>query len=100
MTTPTISRSILTDRNSTYKARDVIEIYYIPPDDVPLLNGGTGETYLKAIVQLSGNCCVQPDEGGSSTIHRPSNDEYLLHLRRTYLFTSTDPSTYYCDMDG
>ena len=65
MTTPTISRSILTDRNSTYKARDVIEIY-IPPEDVPLLNGGTGETYLKAIVQLSGNCCVQPDEAAGA----------------------------------
>eukprot|EP01047_Picozoa_sp_COSAG01_P066705 COSAG01_NODE_9263_length_2500_cov_3.503124_1_plen_529_part_00 len=59
MTTPTIAKSVLTDRNSVYKARDVIEIF-IPPEDVPLLN--PNETYLKAIIQLSGNCLHQPDE--------------------------------------
>ena len=59
MTTPTIAKSVLTDRNSVYKARDVIEIF-IPPEDVPLLN--PNETYLKAIIQLSGNSLHQPDE--------------------------------------
>jgi hypothetical protein len=59
MTTPTIAKSVLTDRNSVYKARDVIEIF-IPPEDVPLLN--PNETYLKAIIKLSGNSLHQPDE--------------------------------------
>ena len=27
MTTPTIAKSVLTDRNSVYKAKDVIEIF-------------------------------------------------------------------------
>ena len=58
MTTPTIAKSVLTDRNSVYKARDVIEIF-IPPEDVPILN--PKETYLKGIVQLSGNCLAHPD---------------------------------------
>ncbi len=39
----------MTDRNATYKASDVIEIF-IPPEDVPLLN--PAETYLKFLVQL------------------------------------------------
>lgn len=58
MTTPTIAKSVLTDRNSVYKAKDVIEIF-IPPEDVPLLN--PKETYLKGIVQLSGNALAHPD---------------------------------------
>lgn len=58
MTTPTIAKSVLTDRNSVYKARDVIEIF-IPPEDVPILN--PKETYLKGIVQLSGNSLAHPD---------------------------------------
>ena len=42
MSTPTIAKSILTDRNSEYKAKDVIEIF-IPPEVVPMLN--PAETY-------------------------------------------------------
>ena len=61
MATPTIAKSVLTDRNSEYKARDVIEIF-IPPEDVPILN--PKETYLKMIVQLSGNSLHQPDQRG------------------------------------
>lgn len=59
--TPTIAKSVLTDRNSTYQAQDVIEIF-IAPEDVPLLN--PHETYLKAIVQVasSNNTLCQPDE--------------------------------------
>ena len=86
MTTPTIAKSVLTDRNSTYKARDVIEIF-IPPEDVPLLN--PAETYLKAIVQLSGNCLHQPDEraGVHSLIKEVqiySGDQQLLEQLENY----------------
>ena len=59
MTTPTIAKSIITDRNSEYKAKDVIEIF-IPPEVVPMLN--PAETYLKAIVEVQNTThCVQPD---------------------------------------
>ena len=86
MSTPTIAKSVLTDRNSVYKARDVIEIF-IPPEDVPLLN--PNETYLKAIVQLSGNCLHQPDEraGVHSLIREVqiySGDQQLLEQLENY----------------
>ena len=86
MATPTIAKSVLTDRNSVYKSRDVIEIY-IPPEDVPLLN--PNETYLKAIVQLSGNCLHQPDEraGVHSLIREVqiySGDQQLLEQLENY----------------
>jgi len=59
MSTPTIAKSILTDRNSEYKAKDVIEIF-IPPEVVPMLN--PAETYLKWIVEIKNTThCVQPD---------------------------------------
>ncbi len=59
MSTPTIAKSILTDRNSEYKAKDVIEIF-IPPEVVPMLN--PAETYLKWIVEMKNTThCVQPD---------------------------------------
>ena len=84
--TPTIAKSVLTDRNSVYKARDVIEIF-IPPEDVPLLN--PAETYLKAIVQLSGNSLHQPDEraGVHSLIREVqiySGDQQLLEQLENY----------------
>lgn len=64
MTTPTIAKSILTDRNSEYKARDVIELF-IPPEVVPMLN--PSETYLKAIVQIENTThCVQPDPAAAA----------------------------------
>ena len=50
MATPTIAKSVLTDRNSEYKARDVIEIF-ISPEDVPILN--PKETYLKMSLSLT-----------------------------------------------
>jgi len=67
MATPTIAKSVLTDRNSSYKSQDVIEIY-IAPEDVPLLN--PNETYIKFVVQMnlgSGTAAdpfvlAQPDE--------------------------------------
>lgn len=86
MSTPTIAKSVLTDRNSTYKSRDVIEIF-IPPEDVPLLN--PNETYLKAIIQLSGNCLHQPDaRAGAHSLIREvqiySGDQQLLEQLENY----------------
>ncbi len=68
MTTRTIAKSIITDRNSEYKASDVIELF-IAPEVVPMLN--PAETYLKFIVDVKNtNLCVQPDEraGAASLI--------------------------------
>jgi len=58
MTTNCIGKSVMTDRNSVYKSKDVIEIF-IAPEDVPILN--PRETYLKFIIALTGNCLHQPD---------------------------------------
>ena len=57
-----------TYRSSTTSWKAINTIFYcnLPPEDVPLLKGGTGETYLKAIVQLSGKCCVQPGEAAGA----------------------------------
>jgi hypothetical protein len=64
MSTNTIAKSILTDRNSEYKAKDVIEIF-IPPEVVPMLN--PAETYLKWIVEIKNTThCVQPDVAAAS----------------------------------
>lgn len=64
MSTPTIAKSILTDRNSEYKAKDVIEIF-IPPEVVPMLN--PAETYLKWVVEIKNTTyCVQPDAAAGS----------------------------------
>lgn len=68
MTTRTIAKSIITDRNSEYVASDVIELF-IPPEVVPMLN--PAETYLKFIIDVKNtNLCVQPDEraGAASLI--------------------------------
>ena len=73
MSVPTISKSILTDRNSVYQEQSVIEIV-ISPEEVPLLNSAQG-TYLKFLLQVDDtatvtNCLAQPDPmaGGSSVI--------------------------------
>ena len=66
----TIAKSIMTDRNATYKASDVIEIF-IPPEDVALLN--PAETYLKFLVQMKSTtdgvpitALAQPDDAAGA----------------------------------
>ena len=86
MSVPTISKSILTDRNSVYSAQSVIELV-ISPEEVPLLNCAQG-TYLKFILQIDPdaaetNCLAQPDPmaGGTAciqTISIYSNGGQLL----------------------
>ena len=49
MSVPTISKSILTDRNTVYTEQDVIELV-ISPEEVPMLNTSQG-TYLKILVR-------------------------------------------------
>lgn len=67
--TSTIAKSVMTDRNATYKANDVIEIY-IPPEDCPLIN--PVETYLKFLVQLQNptggafGVFAQPDDAAGA----------------------------------
>jgi len=92
MSTPTIAKSVLTDRNSTYKEKDVIEIF-IPPEDVPILN--PKETYLKGIIQLDGNCLAHPDPraGVSSVwaeiqIYDGQNQQLLEQLESVNLWTA------------
>ena len=84
MSVPTISKSILTDRNSVYTEQSIIEIV-ISPEEVPLLNTSQG-TYLKFLLQMdkdTTNCLAQPDpmSGGTSviqTISIYSNSGQLL----------------------
>ena len=86
MSVPTISKSILTDRNSVYSEQDTIELF-ISPEEVPMLNTSQG-TYLKFILQVNDdptvtNCLSQPDPmaGGTSiiqTISIYSNSGQLL----------------------
>lgn len=92
MTTPTIAKSVLTDRNSVYKAKDVIEIF-IPPEDVPLLN--PKETYLKGIVQLSGNALAHPDPRAAVSslvreiqIYDGMNSQLLEQLENVNVWTA------------
>tara|TARA_R110001606_G_scaffold23070_5_gene78074 strand:+ start:3357 stop:4970 length:1614 start_codon:yes stop_codon:yes gene_type:complete len=74
MSVPTISKSILTDRNAVYTAEDIIEIE-ITPSEVPLLNTSQG-TYLKFLLKIKedSNCLAQPDPmaGGSACIQTVS----------------------------
>ena len=67
---PTVSKTILTDRNTTYRADDVIEIY-ISPEEVPLLNARQA-TFISWDLQIdpTSNCLVNPDPmaGGYSVI--------------------------------
>ena len=73
--TSTIAKSIMTDRNATYKASDVIEIF-IPPEDVALLN--PQETYLKFLLQMKSPnttnavqvLCQPDDAAGAHSIIR------------------------------
>ena len=73
MSVPTLSKSILTDRNTVYGEQDIIELF-ISPEEVPLLNAGQG-TYLKFLLQMDDaatatNCLAQPDPmtGGMAMI--------------------------------
>tara|TARA_R110000744_G_scaffold101612_1_gene195860 strand:+ start:4305 stop:5930 length:1626 start_codon:yes stop_codon:yes gene_type:complete len=80
----TISKSILTDRNTVYTEQDVIELV-ISPEEVPMLNTSQG-TYLKFLLEMdsvTSNCLAQPDpmSGGSAiiqTISIYSNNGQLL----------------------
>lgn len=86
MSVPTISKSILTDRNTVYTEQDVIELV-ISPEEVPMLNTSQG-TYLKFLLEIDSdanatNCIAQPDpmSGGSAiiqTISIYSNNGQLL----------------------
>jgi len=83
---PTISKSILTDRNSVYTSQDMIELV-ISPEEVPLLNTSQG-TYLKFLLTINSdaaitNCLANPDPmaGGTAiiqTISIYSNSGQLL----------------------
>ena len=71
MSVPTLSKSILTDRNTIYGEQDIMELF-ISPEEVPLLNAGQG-TYLKFLLEMDSektNCLAQPDpmSGGMATI--------------------------------
>ncbi len=71
MSVPTLSKSILTDRNTVYGEQDIIELF-ISPEEVPLLNAGQG-TYLKFLLNMdenATNCLAQPDpmSGGMAMI--------------------------------
>ena len=86
MSVPTISKSILTDRNSVYNEQSTIDIF-ISPEEVPLLNTSQG-TYLKFLLKVNEdptvtNCLCQPDPmaGGAailSTISIFSGDNMAL----------------------
>jgi len=70
----TISKTILTDRNSQYKADDIIEIF-VSPEEVPLLNARQG-TFISWDLRIdeTTNCLVNPDPmaGGYSVIQSVS----------------------------
>jgi len=91
----TISKSILTERNSTYSANDVIELF-ISPGEVPLLNARQG-TYLKFDLKVdnTSNCLAQPDPlaGAYSCIQRidiydGNNSQLLEQLSDVNAWTS------------
>ena len=70
MSVPTISKSILTDRNTVYSEQDVIELV-ISPEEVPMLNTSQG-TYLKFLLEMNKdaaitNCLAQPDPMSGAT---------------------------------
>ena len=80
MSVPTLSKSILTDRNSVYTEQDIIEIF-VSPEEVPLLNDT--------------NCLAQPDPmgGGSSvistiSIYDGANSQLLEQLEDVGTWTS------------
>ena len=98
MSVPTLSKSILTDRNSVYTEQDIIEIF-VSPEEVPLLNASQG-SYLKFLLRLkddaaSTNCIAQPDPmaGGSAvlqtiSIYDGANSQLLEQLEDVNTWTA------------
>jgi hypothetical protein len=95
MSVPTLSKSILTDRNSVYTEQDIIEIF-VSPEEVPLLNASQG-SYLKFLLKVKddSNCLAQPDPmgGGCSVIQTISiydgaNSQLLEQLEDVNTWTS------------
>tara|TARA_R110000765_G_scaffold954_1_gene2336 strand:+ start:1311 stop:2921 length:1611 start_codon:yes stop_codon:yes gene_type:complete len=98
MSVPTLSKSILTDRNSVYTEQDIIEIF-VSPEEVPLLNASQG-SYLKFLLKVKDegadtNCLAQPDPmgGGSSvistiSIYDGANSQLLEQLEDVGTWTS------------
>ena len=98
MSVPTLSKSILTDRNSVYTEQDIIEIF-VSPEEVPLLNASQG-SYLKFLLKvkadpLETNCLAQPDpmSCGSSilqtiSIYDGGNSQLLEQLEDVNTWTA------------
>lgn len=98
MSVPTLSKSILTDRNSVYTEQDIIEIF-VSPEEVPLLNASQG-SYLKFLLKIkddaaSTNCIAQPDPmaGGSAvlqtiSIYDGANSQLLEQLEDVNTWTA------------
>ncbi len=98
MSVPTLSKSILTDRNSVYTEQDIIEIF-VSPEEVPLLNASQG-SYLKFLLKVKAdtadtNCLAQPDPmaGGSAvlqtiSIYDGANSQLLEQLEDVNTWTS------------
>lgn len=98
MSVPTLSKSILTDRNSVYTEQDIIEIF-VSPEEVPLLNASQG-SYLKFLLKIkddaaSTNCLAQPDPmaGGSAvlqtiSIYDGANSQLLEQLEDVNTWTA------------
>ena len=98
MSVPTLSKSILTDRNSVYTEQDIIEIF-VSPEEVPLLNASQG-SYLKFLLKVKDdatetNCIAQPDPmaGGSSvistiSIYDGANSQLLEQLEDVSTWTA------------
>lgn len=98
MSVPTLSKSILTDRNSVYTEQDIIEIF-VSPEEVPLLNASQG-SYLKFLLKvkadpLETNCIAQPDPMASGTsvistisIYDGANSQLLEQLEDVSTWTA------------
>lgn len=98
MSVPTLSKSILTDRNTTYTEQDIIEIF-VSPEEVPLLNTSQG-SYLKFLLKVKAdptetNCLAQPDpmSCGSSilqtiSIYDGGNSQLLEQLEEVNSWTA------------
>jgi len=97
MSVPTLSKSILTDRNSVYEAQDTIDIF-ISPEEVPLLNASQG-SYLKFLLKVkddgSTNCLAQPDPMGAGSsilstisIYDGANSQLLEQLEDVGTWTA------------
>ena len=98
MSVPTLSKSILTDRNSVYTEQDIIEIF-VSPEEVPLLNASQG-SYLKFLLKVKSdpgdtNCIAQPDPMGAGSsilqtisIFDGANSQLLEQLEDVNTWTS------------